>query len=79
MGEKYSVCQFFEDGQYEWVRRNVNSVEAVKAAIHYSTSVGATLGTTARVIITDEGDSINWEWKHGEGIVFPPELVGKLK
>jgi len=25
-----------------------------------------------RVIITDGGDCINFEWKKGEGIVFPP-------
>ena len=26
-------------------------------------------------IITDGGDFTNWEWKYGEGLVYPPELV----
>lgn len=69
---EYSVCQFFLDGTYEYVRRFVGAEEAVKAASHYSQSVGARLGTTCRVIITDGGDCTNWEWKFGEGVVFPP-------
>ena len=79
MNETFSVCQFFEDGSYEYVRRFVVMEEAIKAAIHYSTSVAARMGVTVRVIITDAGDSIVWEWRRGEGIVWPQELVGKLK
>jgi hypothetical protein len=75
----YDVCQFFVDEQYEYVRRNVTAKEAVDAAIHYSTSVGAQFGTTVRVIITDKGDSIAWEWKREEGIIFPPEAVEASK
>jgi hypothetical protein len=63
---EFSVCQFFEDGSYEYVRRFVSAEEAVKAAIHYTTSVGARMGITKRVIITDGGDCINWEWKDGK-------------
>jgi hypothetical protein len=69
--ELFSVCQFFPDGQYEYVRRNVAAEEAVKAFKHYTTSVGARLGTTARVIITDMGDCIAMEWQFGQGITFP--------
>jgi Rad3-related DNA helicase len=69
--KQFSVCQFFEDGTYEYVRRYVDAKEAVKAAHHYCTSVGAKLGTTKRVIVTDGGDCIAFEWKHGEGVVFP--------
>jgi hypothetical protein len=79
MKGEYSVCQFFMDDSYEYVRRFVDAEEAVKAAVTYSTSVGARIGTTVKVIITDGGDCINWEWRKGEGIVFPPEGVGKLK
>ena len=32
---KFSVCQFFEDDTYEYVRRNVSVEEAVEAALHY--------------------------------------------
>lgn len=70
---EYSVYQFFPDGSYEKVREFVDAEEAVSAFNHYSTSVGARIGTTKRVIITDGGDSINMEWKFGEGITYPPK------
>jgi hypothetical protein len=72
MDEHYSVCQFFEDGQYEYVRRFVSVEEATQAFTHYAKSVGAQVGTTVRVIITDGGDSIVAEWKYKEGLVWPP-------
>lgn len=71
MTGEFSVYQFFLDDSYEQVRRHVNSEEAVKAAAHYTTCVGARIGTTVRVIIVDGGDSIAFEWKYGEGVVFP--------
>ena len=67
---KFSVVQFFEDDSYEYVRTGVGAEEAVKAAHHYCHSVGATLGFTKRVIITDSDDYIAFEWKHGEGVTF---------
>lgn len=81
MGETFSVCQFFPDDTHEYVRQGVEPKEAVDAAVHYATSVGARLGTTERVIITDGGDSIVWEWKRAEGITFgaSPKHLGKLK
>ncbi len=74
---EFSVCQFFEDDSYEYVRRFVSAEEAVEAAKHYTSSVGARLGMTRRVIITDGGDQTNFEWQFGKGITFPPEAVGK--
>lgn len=68
---EYSVCQFFEDDSYEYVRRNVSAEEAMKAFKHYTSSVGARMGITRRVIITDAGDCTNAEWKFGEGITYP--------
>lgn len=79
MENEYSVCQFFENGEYEFTRRWVSAEEAVKVAIHYATSVGAKIGTTVRVIIVDGGDCTNWEWKKGEGVVFPEDQRGKLR
>ena len=70
---EFSVCQFFEDDSYEYVRRFVSAEEAVKAAKHYTNNVSSRLGLTKRVIITDGGDCIAFEWKHGEGVVFPPK------
>jgi len=68
--ERFNVYQFFEDDSYEKVREWVTAEEAVKAAHHYCTSVGARLGFTKRVIITDGGDCVNFEWKAGEGVTF---------
>lgn len=71
MPELFDVWQFFPDGTYEKVREKVVASEAAKAANHYCKSVGARMGMTQRVIITDMGDSIVFEWKYGEGVVFP--------
>jgi hypothetical protein len=75
-GGRFNVVQFFQDGYYEYVRRNVTAEEAMLAAKHYCTSVGVRLGFTVRVIVTDEDDYINFEWKRGEGVTFPPAPPG---
>lgn len=72
---EFSVCQFFKDGSYEYVRRFVSAEEAVNAAKHYTESVGARMGMTRRVIITDGGDSTSFEWKFGEGVTYPPRVA----
>lgn len=69
--DQFSVVQFFADGTSERVRDHVGPKEAVHAAKHYATSVGAQIGNTCRVIIIDGGDCINFEWKYGEGITYP--------
>lgn len=75
--DEFSVFQFFQDDSSECVRSHVGAKEAVEAAHHYCHSVGATLGTTVRVIITDGGDFTNFEWKFGEGVTYPtPEMRG---
>ncbi len=77
MSGEFSVCQFFEDGSYEYYKRFVGDEEAVKAAHFLSHNVAARLGTTKRVIITDGGDHCVFEWKHGEGVTWPtPEQRG---
>lgn len=71
MNELFSVYQFFPDDNCECFKAHVNAEEAVKAAKHLSSSVGAQIGTTRRVIITDSGDSAVFEWKYGEGVTWP--------
>lgn len=71
--ETFSVCQFFKDGSYEYVRQNVTAEEAVNAFRHYTNNVATRVGAVNRVIITDTGDCINAEWKAGEGYTFPPK------
>jgi hypothetical protein len=70
---EFSVYQWFPDGQYEKVERLVSAEVALRRAASLSQSIGARLGTTVRVIITDGGDNITWEWKHGMGVIFPKE------
>ena len=67
---EFSVCQFFKNGSYEYVRRYVSAEEAVKAFHHYTTNVASRVGIVTRVIITDGGDCISMEWENGK-ITFP--------
>lgn len=78
IGEVFAVWQFFSDGTHECVGRGLNAKEAVKKAHAYCRSVGATVGTTVRVIITDDCDYTVFEWKRGEGVTFPPECKVKV-
>lgn len=68
---QYSVCQFFKNGEHEYVRRHVSAEEAARAFTHYISSVGAQFGMVTRVILTDGGDCVAREWQHGKGVVFP--------
>jgi hypothetical protein len=69
---EFSVCQFFKNESYEYVRRWVSAQEAVDAFAHYCRSVAAQTGVVRRVIVTDGGDSTNAEWQYGKGVTFPP-------
>jgi hypothetical protein len=68
---EYSVWQFFPDDSYEPVLRRVDARTAVERAKRLTETVGARIGTTRRVIITDGGDCTCFEWKFGEGVTFP--------
>jgi hypothetical protein len=74
---EFSVCQFFADDTHEYVRRFVSPEEALRAFDHYRASVGAKLGMTKRVIITDGGDFTAAEWQYGKGITFPIDTKGQ--
>jgi len=63
---EFSVYQWFPDGSYEKVREFVSAEEAVAAAKFYTNNVAAKMGITKRVIITDGGDCVAWEWKEGK-------------
>lgn len=71
--EKFDVFQFFPDGSYEQVSSRVGPMEATRRALKLTETLGAKLGTTTRIIITDSGDNINFEWKFGQGVVYPPK------
>ena len=71
---EFNVYQFFTNGSYEQVREFVSAEEALTAFNHYTHNVASRIGITARVIMTDGGDSIVFEWKHGLGITFRPGM-----
>ena len=69
--KEFSVCQFFENGSYEYVRRWITAEEAMKVFKVYTNNPASKIGITKRVIITDGGDCTNAEWVFGKGLVFP--------
>lgn len=69
---EFSVCMFFPDEQYEYDCRFVDGETAVNRVKTIISSVGGKLGFVKRIIITDGGDCINFEWIHGQGVVYPP-------
>jgi hypothetical protein len=71
MSGEFSVCQFFEDGTSEYVRRYIGACEAVRVAHHYTHNVAAKIGVTTRVVITDGGDHCVFEWQRGAGVTWP--------
>ena len=79
MKGEFNVCQFFVNGHYEYVRRHVPAHEAVKMAHFYTHNVAAKMGIVERVIITDGGDSVVFEWKKGQGITWPEGMNDKDK
>lgn len=76
MSERFNVYQFFDDATNEEVRRGVTQEQAIKAVQHYTDCVASKMGIIRRVIITDDLDLTIFEWKFGEGVVFPtPEQI----
>lgn len=71
MHNEFSVYKFFPTGAYERVASFVPIEDAVHCAVAMTRSVGATDGTIARILITDGGDCTIFEWRSGEGVVWP--------
>ena len=67
----FNVWQFFSDGSPELVAWRVGAEAAVRRVKSLTESIGALLGTTIRIIITDAGDCTAFDWRHGDGVVFP--------
>ena len=72
MGEQFRVRVCYDTGKHKDVCRFVSALEAVRAFRHYTTRIGAELGTTRRVLVIDRSDCIVREWKFGKGVTFPP-------
>jgi len=79
MTDLFNVVQFFEDGSSDYIRRNVGPEEAMTTLGDYSRRPAAKIGIIKRLVVTDDGDCCNAEWKYGEGFTYPPELVALQK
>lgn len=69
---EFSLHQFFPDGSSECVLAFVDAQTAVEKAASLTLRPAAQIGIVERIIITDGGDFINFEWKFGQGITYPP-------
>lgn len=72
---QFSVYAWDMYGAYERVEAFVDAQTAVEIAHRVAETVGAKLGLTQRIIITDGGDCTVFEWRHGKGVTFPPQAV----
>jgi hypothetical protein len=69
---QFTVRQFFIGGACEPVNAEpLESVAAVKLARECTQTLGARIGSTCRVIITNALDETVWEWRYGEGLSLP--------
>lgn len=71
---EFSVWTFFPDDTYTEEVRFVSIEKAGQVAKGVINSVGGKIGTVKKVMITDGGDCVVFEWKYGEGIVWPKQV-----
>ena len=71
MSNEYSVCEFFADDTHAYASRFVSMQQAVEQAMQLTRNVGARIGATTRIIVTDGGDDTVLEWQYGKGITWP--------
>jgi hypothetical protein len=67
---EYSVYRWSGE-RYAPLLRFVDAKTAVEAAADLSRSPAAQAGVITRIMITDGGDHCCFDWRHGEGLVFP--------
>ena len=72
MTDEFSVWLFFPDGSHIAEGTWLEGEEAVRLAREVTQRVAAKTGMIAKVIITDGGDNTVFQWKHGEGVTWPP-------
>lgn len=68
---EYSVYWFDPDGGSHRERQFVTAGEAMEMAASLAHRPAAKIGIIRRVIVTDGGDLTVFEWRYGEGIVWP--------
>lgn len=68
---EFSVYVFFPNDEYMRELSFVDAKTAVEKACSLTKTIGARLGTTKQVMITDGDDNCVFLWRSGEGVVFP--------
>jgi hypothetical protein len=73
--DTFRVVIYFPDGFWTEEGRDLSAEEAVKLAKRITQRPAVALGIIARVIITDPDDYCVFDWRNGQGVVFPPREV----
>jgi hypothetical protein len=69
--EEFSVYVFLPEGYNVPVERWVNAETAMRIAKRAT----VVPGPATRVIVTDGGDCCVFEWRRGEGVIWPRETT----
>jgi hypothetical protein len=70
--DEFSVYVFRPDGYYSRELSFVSAERAVTWAKWLTEERAARRGAVAKILITDGGDFTVFEWRFGQGVVFPP-------
>ena len=71
MTEHFNVWWWDKDGGQHKELTSVEAKHAMQAVKRLTTGPASVLGIVERVIITDNGDCINFEWTKAAGVTFP--------
>ena len=69
--ELFSVAEYYPDGSWSYALERAPADQAVLTAKGRTETVAAKVGLVTRVIITDSDDTTNFDWRFGQGVVFP--------
>lgn len=76
MTEKFRVVMFYPDETYTYEGDWMPLEQAVDLAKNITQRPAVALGIIARVIIVDRDDLTCFDWRNGQGVVFPtPEQI----
>lgn len=69
--EQFHVVLFFDDDSYIYEGGWRPAEEATLLAISHTKRPTGLIGMTKRVIVVDRDDRTCFDWRFGEGVVFP--------
>ena len=71
MTDRFDVWIWFPADWHDRVGQGLDAKAAVETAVDYTRRPAAMCGIIRRVTIVDEEDYTVFEWRYGEGVVFP--------